>query len=106
MYPEWNSVFADSGYKPLIFTPDFNWHFQKPELYKHFFIDFYNQVALLPSDYEARKAFITNSINIAIETFLDINEAGVFLDPNSDGSHLYHWLNAINIYERIKGERA
>lgn len=38
LYAGWNDVFADSKYKPLIFTPTYNWHFQKPELYKHFFL--------------------------------------------------------------------
>jgi len=106
LYSRWNEVFADSKYKPLIFTPEFNWHFQKPELYKHFFIEFSNQVKKLPNDYDNRKKSLIELFKGAMQTFLEIGEAGIYLDPNSDGSHLYHWLTSINLFEQKLKERA
>ena len=105
LYPKWNEVFADSKYKPLIFTPDFNWHFQKPELYKHFFIQFAKQINELPTESEKREKRVLKWIEEAIYTYQDLQKK-VLLDDNSDGSHLTHWVNAISLFRKKQEERA
>jgi len=106
LYSKWEEIFADSKYKPLIFTPEFKWHFQKSELYKHFFIEFSKQVRKLPDDYNNRKKFLVELLKGAIQTFREIEDAGIYLDSNSDGSHLYHWLTSISLFEQKLKERA
>jgi len=105
LYDKWQTIFSDSKYRPLMFTPEFNWHFQKPELYKHYFIELSRQIASLPKAYEDRKRHVINKINTAIAAFDEINEAGVILDQNNDGTHLNHWLTAINLFEKKLKER-
>lgn len=104
LYSGWDSIFEDSDYKPLMFVPEFNWHFNKPELYKHFFKVFSTQVNALPIVTNDRIRILRSSFQTAIEVFNEISEAGIYLDSNSDGSHLSFWLTSISMYEKyLKG---
>lgn len=105
LYAKWQDVFSDSKYKPLMFNPEFNWHFQKPELYKHYFIEIDRQIKRFPQTYEDRRQHLVEKVKKAIAVFSEIDAAGVFLDPNSDGSHLYHWLTAIKLFEKKVEDR-
>jgi len=100
MYDDWQNIFEDSKYQPLMFKPDYNWHFQKPEPYKHFFLIFGKQIKELPVTIKERIDLLKNSFGKAIEIFKEINNSGVILDENSDGSHLNFWLTALNRYEK------
>ncbi len=93
-----NEIFEDSKYKPLVFEPGYNWHFQKAEPYKHYFYIFYKQIKEIPEG-KVRLSYIKEKINIALEYFADIKNSGIILDDNSDGSHLGFWLSAINMFE-------
>ena len=101
-YEKWNDIFEDSQYKPLMFKQTFNWHLQKFEPYKHFFIIFYNQVVSLASRIDERISFLQNSFEFARKTFSEIIDSGVALDSNSDGSHLVEWLKTIKLYNDYK----
>jgi hypothetical protein len=105
LYPRWDEVFTDSRYKPLIFSPTFKWHFQKPELYKHFFLLYSHQTQQLNDEKDGRRKMLIEMVNDAIERFKSIQSV-VHLDENSDGSHLYHWLNAIALYDQKRESRA
>lgn len=100
LYPKWETLFEESAYKPLMFSPEFKWHFTKPELYKHFFIIFSEQVHNLPSVTQDRINLLKGLFQGAIQLFREIEESGVFLDDNSNGSHLSVWLNVVSMFEK------
>ncbi|MFW6130024.1 MAG: hypothetical protein ACOC56_02495 [Atribacterota bacterium] len=100
LYSEWESIFEDSIYKPLMFTSDYNWHFQKPEPYKHYFLLFSSQILSLPSKISTRINFLKNSFQNALKVFEEIKNAGIYLDNDSDGSHISFWLTTINMFEK------
>lgn len=104
LYDKFNEVFDDTRYKPLMFKSDYNWHFTKPEPYKHFFIIFTNQIKSIPADQNECISFVENKILTAIERFKEISNSGILLDDNSDGSHLPHWLNALNMFKKYRAE--
>ena len=104
LYDDWSLLFPDSKYKPIMFQPDYKWHFTKPELYKHFFMEFSRQVRELPDGYLARKNHIVELVHAAINEY-DKIQTKVLLNPDSDGSHLPHWINAISIFEKLVNDR-
>lgn len=95
MLPNFDQLFEDSEYKPLMFKSDFKWHFTKPELYKHYFYVFNDQLQSLPNSRDERVESVKNTVKNAIDLYRGITET-VLLDENSDGSHLNTWLNVIN----------
>ena len=100
MYEGWQQIFEESKYQPLMFHPGYNWHFQKPEPYKHFFLIFGKQVKELPKTINGRIGLLKDSFRKAINIFKEIDDSGIILDENSDGSHLNFWLTALNRYEK------
>lgn len=102
MYKKHQDLFEDSNYKPLMFEPSYNWHFTKPEPYKHFFVIFSSQITHLPKSSNDRINYLETSINSAIGLFQDLQDSGIILDENSDGSHLKFWLTTINMYKKSK----
>lgn len=100
LYGNWQNLFEDSEYKPLMFHPEFNWHFNKSELYKHFFLIFSKQINSLPFDTEHRIEELKKSFIIAMGLFKEIENSGVYLDENSNGSHLNIWMTVISMYEK------
>lgn len=104
LYNDYANLFEDSKYKPLMFEPSFNWNFQRPELYKHFFLLFSQQISELPINIEQRIEHLEKSIQNAINIFNNMKDCGIRLDENSDDSHLYFWLNAINMYKKYRNE--
>jgi hypothetical protein len=99
LLPEYEDYFDESEYRPLMFTPDYNWQFQKPEPYKHYFYIFDNQVKSLPENQVERMEYLKDAIKKAISLFKAI-ENRVLLDEDSDGSHLPTWYNVINAFQQ------
>lgn len=93
-------IFEDSKYKPLLFQPDFNWHFNKPDIYKHYFTIFSRQINNLPTDIGERVVHIRNIIEQANKIYSQIKDNGIFLDDESNNNHLFHWLTAIYDFEK------
>lgn len=104
LYKNWQDIFEDSKYKPLMFEPTFNWHFNKPEPYKHFFLIFSSQINDLPICLKERIHYLQNIFNNALRIYHEISEAGVYLDENSDGSHINFWLTCIKMFEKYLRE--
>ncbi len=102
LIPDYKSYFDDNQYKVEMFQPSFNWNFQRPELYKHYFLSFHNQLNLLPHDFEERYQHIKANIKEAIILFEEIDEAGILLEKNSNGDHLPLWNNAIEMFYKYK----
>lgn len=95
----YENYFDESEYRPLMFTPDYNWQFQKPEPYKHYFYVFNRQIKSLPVSQGDRMETIKAQIKKALSLFRTIEES-VLLDEDSDGSHLPTWFNVINAFKK------
>lgn len=96
---QYENYFDDSEYKPLMFSPDYNWQFMKPEPYKHYFFVFNRQIKGLPKSQIERIESLKAKIKISVNHFKTIEES-VLLDDNSDGSHLPTWFNVINAFQK------
>jgi len=95
----YEDYFDNSEYKPLMFQPDFNWHFQKSEPYKHYFLVFTNQLKSMPQGQNNRIEAIKEIIRAALTNFKVIDEE-ILLDDNSNGSHLATWYNVIKSFQK------
>lgn len=95
----YEDYFDESEFGPLMFRPEYNWQFQKPEPYKHYFYVFDKQVKLLPNNQSDRIDALKDNIRNAVVLFRNI-ENDVLLDDDSNGSHLPTWFNVINAYQK------
>jgi hypothetical protein len=95
----YENYFDESEYRPLMFMPDYNWQFQKPEPYKHYFYVFYRQIKSLPALQGDRLETLKVQIKKAIGLFKTIEDS-VLLDDDSNGSHLPTWVNVINAFQK------
>ncbi len=95
----YSDYFDDSLYRPLMFSAGYNWHFQKPEPYKHYFYVFAQQVRGLSVNQGDRKNEVMNSISGAIDLFKIIKDK-VLLDEDSNDSHLPTWMNVLNAFQQ------
>ena len=102
---DFNRVFENSKYHPLMFKPQYKWHFSKPEPYKHYFMLFSSQVATLPDSLGDRINALKTSFQSAIEINQKMTSVGIFMDDNSDGSHLPFWLTSIFMFEKYLKEQ-
>jgi len=100
LYSNWEGLFEESPYTPTDFQPGHDWNLRQPELYKHFFIVFSSQVNDLVPNIEDRFAQVETLARRAMDSFRNIEEAGVLLDSNSDGAHLNAWITALNLFRR------
>lgn len=95
----YENYFDDSEYKPLMFMPDYNWQFMKPEPYKHYFFVFNKQIKALPETQLERIESLKANIRQSMNLFRTIEET-VLLDDDSNGSHLPNWFNVINAFQK------
>lgn len=102
LYTKYNELFNENKYSLKLFEPTFQWHFAKPEIYKNYFYEYSCLLQELPETYEERYKFILEKIKDSMIYYKEINDCGVLLDEKSDGSHLTHWANAINMFNRYK----
>jgi hypothetical protein len=100
MIPDYESYFDESEFTPLMFVPEFNWHFTKSEIYKHYFAVFYKQIKAIPNENEKVGDHLKIMITNAIKSFRSIEEM-VALDEDSDGSHLPTWWNVLNAFLKL-----
>lgn len=100
LVPDWREMFDYSPYIDYLLDPPegVELNFQKAELYKHYFCVFSRQTADLP-EVPDRAAHLSKCIEDAISLYKEISNSNVLLDPDSDVTHLYGWMNAIAMYE-------
>lgn len=96
---DYADFFDDSEFKPLMFEPEFKWHFAKSEPYKHYFYIFDRQIKGLPASQQDRIDQMKGAIKNALSLFKEI-ESVILLDDDSDGSHLPTWFNVINAFQK------
>lgn len=102
LYDKYDELFEDNEYKIKLFEPTFQWHFTKPEIYKYYFCEYSKLLQKLPGEYDERYKFILEKIKESMISYKEINDSGVLLDERSNGDHLIHWANAINMYNKYK----
>jgi hypothetical protein len=98
LVPDWQDLFDESPYKEYLLDPKTVLNFQRSELYKHYFYLFSRQIGGLPSVSD-RPDYIRGAVREALARFDDIGTRGVYLDGDSDGSHLPAWMNALAMFE-------
>lgn len=102
LYEKYNELFEDNDYKIKMFEPTFQWHFAKPEIYKYYFFEYCKLIEELPDDYNERYNFILEKIKQSMLYYKEIDNSGVLLDEKSNGDHLIHWFNVVNMFNKYK----
>ena len=104
--PDGESLFDQNKYQGTMFKPSYKWHFSKPELYKHHFLELSRQLRAI-SELEGRERYkhVKALIGGAGKIFKRMDQAGVVLDQDNDGSHLAAWLTAANEFAQDNGWR-
>jgi hypothetical protein len=105
--PNGNNLFDRNKYQATMFQPSFKWHFAKPELYKHHFIELSRQLRRISAvDGNTRYQYVESMVKEAMKVFQQMERAGIVLDSDNDGSHLPAWLTAMNEFAQDKGWRS
>lgn len=95
-YFEQNDYFLETQEK------DYNWHFSKPQCYKHYMISFSNLIKNLPDDLDERYQYVDKLLEQANNAFNELSNF-VFFDNNSGGDHINKWRTALkSYYTKIK----
>ncbi len=104
--PGGKSLFDQNKYQAIMFRPSFNWHFSKPELYKHHFLELSRQLRTI-SQLEGKERYeqVVAMIREAGRIFKTMDQSGIVLDQDNDGSHLSAWLTAANEFAQDNGWR-
>lgn len=98
------SFFDNNKYQALMFEPTYNWNFQKPELYKHHFLVFTNQLMEIGNLQGVEKYyFVKSKLESAIQNYEILDNNGVVFDRDSGGNHLPAWLTALKQFAKYKG---
>jgi hypothetical protein len=96
--------FDDTQYRIQMFEPSYNWHFTKPEPYKHYFAVFSSQLRRFSSlPLPQRIARIGKACREANARFGELEQMGVVFDKDSDGHHLPRWITALNQFGKDVG---
>lgn len=95
---EFDKLFDKNEERPYNLSNEFNWHFTKPELYKHYFISFYKQIKKIPSTRKERIKYLKKLIENALGYYQNAN---VPFDSDSDGEHLLVWREVIRKFENL-----
>lgn len=102
--PEGTDIFDTNEYQAEMFQPSFNWHFQKPQLYKHYFLELSNQLrGISVLEGKSRYEKVCDIIENALDYYSAMSD--VVFDADSDGSHLPIWLTAAHRFAKEIGWR-
>ena len=101
---DFDDLIDRNKYQAEMFKAEFNWHFTKPQIYKHYFLEFNKQLEYISSKVDKeRYLLVNNMLDSAIGWFDRINSAGIVLSPDDDGSHLFRWQTALNEFSADMG---
>ncbi|EJG0987200.1 hypothetical protein C4G66_RS09725 [Vibrio parahaemolyticus] len=96
----WKEIYTPTSYSENALSITKELTFQNPQLYKHYFISFSEQLKLLSVlNIEQRHTKLKQWINEAIQYHQMIKNIPLDLEKHGNGEHLDHWLNTINIYK-------
>lgn len=101
-----NSIFDENHYQAEMFEPEYNWHFSKPELYKHALLVMYNQLRTI-SDLSGIERYtrVDTIMRDAHERYQMLAQQGMVFDPNSGGDHLPIWISVAAQFAQKRGWR-
>lgn len=89
----------DNEHRVAMFSPSYNWHFTKPDPYKHYFRAFTTQFRrICLNEGEARIAAVFAECQQAMVHYDELQHAGIVFDSESAGAHLPRWLTTINLW--------
>jgi hypothetical protein len=97
----WDSIYSETHYAEQSFLSATEPHFNFPGLYKHFFLNFQEQVNIL-SQRETTDRYNTlrDWLRSAQENYRNIEDWPLDLDRHGKGNHIEPWLNALNWFYR------
>ncbi|MEX1143202.1 MAG: hypothetical protein WEC16_00030 [Anaerolineales bacterium] len=95
-------VFDANKYQAEMFSPNFNWHFQRPELYKHYFLVLSRQLRELSQVEGADRFFLVKSwLERSKAQYAQLDT--IVFDADSDDSHINAWHTAANRFAKEQG---
>ena len=102
--PDVAEFFEESPYHVEMFKPSYNWHFTKPEPYKHYFYVFSRQFRELASLHGIdRFDAVVETIERARAEFRQLADSGIVFGVDNDDQHVAIWLTALNLFRRERG---
>lgn len=95
----WDKIHFETDYADTVLSAAGEPHFNNPNLYKHFFLSYQEQVNRLSklSQVDRYKA-IRGWLQTADELYEEISDRPIDLDKHGKGEHIQPWLDAINWY--------
>jgi hypothetical protein len=94
----------ESRYRVSMFESRYNWHFAKPEPYKHYFLVFAKQLNRIAAvSLPDRVAVAREECERAVAEYRKLEQLGIVFDPESASGHLGPWITAIKIFEKELG---
>ncbi|MEW6172244.1 MAG: hypothetical protein AB1510_04150 [Bacillota bacterium] len=89
----------DDNYRIRMFEPFYNWHFTKPEPYKHYFKSFTQQFQRIASSSDRELLEnVAYECQQALEEFRVLRSSGIVFPPGNGGEHLASWMTVINLW--------
>lgn len=92
---KYDELFDNNDERPYTMDNEFNWHFTKAELYKHYFISFTAQIKSFPKEEKDRIEYLTTLIEKALYQYRTL---GIPFDSESGDEHLIIWKNVLDKY--------
>lgn len=100
---DYENLFGESPYRDFLLDERSSLNSNTGEVYKHYFWEFARQARGLPEELDLRAAKLREWVEHALAEF-DRVRSSVYLDQDSDQSHLPAWMNALTMFERYKEE--
>lgn len=92
---------GNDTYRVRMFQSSYNWHFTKPEPYKHYFKSFSDQFYRLhSSSSDTLVDRVLAECRQAHNDFEMLREAGIVFPSGSGGEHVANWITAINLWRQ------
>ncbi|MCM8922154.1 MAG: hypothetical protein LC540_19195, partial [Candidatus Thiodiazotropha sp.] len=97
----WDRIYVETTYAEEAFSSATEPHFNYPGLYKHYFLNFQDQITTL-SKYSIadRYAFLRDMLRNAQQNYEEIENWPLDLDRHGRGDHIDPWLDSLNWFYR------
>jgi len=103
--PDFRERLGNNEYITRMLDPEYHWYWNKPEPYKHFFIESSKQLREVGHIHEEERYHLVSSIIESARTeYSRIEDIGIVLDDY--GSYLPKWLTAANLFAKEQGWRS
>lgn len=97
----WNNIYFPTHYAKSVFSSAGEPHFSNPQLYKHYFLSYQEQInELAKLDINDRYQLLKKNFKNSIDYYDEITEWPLDLDIHGKGDHIQTWLDVINWYYR------